>query len=81
MSNDQAKKDYLEAVAEYEGRLNSAAFLFLIGKGYSERKIKKNPDLLERHMDEFTEFVRTNQFVKSILGETLSKMKEAESRL
>lgn len=81
MSNEQAQKNYLEAVAEYEGHMRSAAFFFLIGKGYSERKIKKDPNLLERHNDEFVEFLRTNSFIQGIMSETLTKLKEAESRL
>ena len=81
MSNEQAKKDYLQALASYEEHLSMAAFAFLLGK-YSERKIKKNPDLIERHMDEFSNLIaNSNGVVYQWVRDDLRAMKEAESRM
>ena len=48
MSKEQAKRDYLEAVAEYESHINAAAYLFLIGKGFSANMADLLQDLRER---------------------------------
>ena len=81
MSNEQAKKDYLDALASYEEHLNMATFAFLLGK-YSERKIKRNPDLIERHMDEFTKLVEnSNGPVYQWVREDRRAMNDAQSRL
>lgn len=81
MSKEQAKKDYLEAVAEYESHINAAAYLFLIGKGFSERKIKKNPSLLDPYAEEFAAFVKNSSFLQQMISGSLAKMKDAESRM
>lgn len=81
MSKEQAKKDYLEAVAEYESHINAAAYLFLIGKGFSERKIKKNPNLLDPYVEEFAAFVKNSSFLQQMISGSLAKMKDAESRM
>lgn len=81
MSDQQAKKDYLQAYASYQEHLNMATFAFLLGK-YSERKIKRNPDLIERHMDEFTNLIRnSNGVVYQWIRDDLRAIKEAESRM
>jgi hypothetical protein len=81
MSNEQAKKDYLKALASYEEHLSMAAYSFLLLK-YSERKIKNNPDLIDRHMDEFTNLIaNSNGPVYQWVRDDLRAMKEAESRM
>lgn len=81
MSKEQAQKDYLEALAEYQSHINTAAFIFLRGKGFSERKIKKDPNLLEPYIDEFASFVKNSAFLQQMISASQAKMKDAESRM
>lgn len=81
MSNEQAKRDYLEALAEYESHINAAAYLFLIGKGFSERKIRKNPDLINPYVEEFTAFIEKAPLISQLIRESRAKMRDAEARL
>ena len=81
MSSEQAKKDYLRAFASYEENLRMAVYAFLLGK-YSERMIKKNPDLIDRHMDEFKDLIESsNGPVYQWVREDIRAMKEAQSRM
>jgi hypothetical protein len=82
MSNEQAKKDYLEAVAKYEEHVNMAGYALLLTK-YSERQIKKNADaLLEKHWDEFMSLISSSEgLIYRWIRDDITAMREAESRL
>ena len=58
-----------------------AVYAFLLGK-YSERKIKKNPNLIEQHMDEFMGLVASSEgLIYRWVRDDMKAMSEAESRL
>jgi hypothetical protein len=81
VSNDQAKKDYLEAFAKYEEHMNMAVYAFLLGK-YSERKIRKNPNLIDQHMDEFMLLLETsNGLIFQWVRDDLEAMNTAKARM